>query len=207
MRGPPTIDPAWERAAQELLPVVRRALQAAVTSGRGPAPHDLPRHPPMDTPCGIFVTLKRRERLRGCIGLPYPVLPMVEAAWQAAQQAALEDPRFVPVTEEELAGLDVTLSILTPHEPLEHIEDWVAGVDGAVLDCDGHRALYLPEVAVETGWDAETFFTNLALKAGLPADIREDPATRLWRFRSVTASGPARLSEGGEEAPRNPGAG
>jgi AmmeMemoRadiSam system protein A len=203
----PTIDPAWVQAAQELLPVVRRALQAAVTTGRGPAPDDLPRHPPLDVPCGIFVTLKRRDRLRGCIGLPYPVLPMVEAAWQAAQQSALEDPRFVPVSDEELAGLEVTVSILTPHEPLAGIEDWVVGVDGAVLDHDGRRALYLPEVALETGWDAETFFANLAAKAGLPTDSWKDPATRLWRFRSVTAAGPAGLSERPGEAPQSPAAG
>lgn len=187
--------------------MVRRALAAAVALGRGPVPDDLPRHPPLDTPCGIFVTLKRKERLRGCIGLPYPVRPMVEAAWQAAQQSAVEDPRFVPVTADELESLEVTVSILTPHEPLEGIEEWVAGVDGAVLDRDGRRALYLPEVAVETGWDAETFFANLAAKAGLPAEAWRDPATRLWRFRSVTASGPARLSEVPGGAPRNPAAG
>ncbi len=188
----PTIDPTWEQAAAGLLPVVRRALEAAVTRGRTPPPGDLPRTPPFDQPCGIFVTLRRGEMLRGCIGLPYPVLPMVEAAWQAAQQSALEDPRFPPVTASELEEVEVTVSILTPHEPLADIAEWRAGVDGVVLDLQGRRALYLPEVAVETGWDAETFFTNLAHKAGLSPEAWRDPGARLWRFRSVTATGPVR---------------
>ena len=188
----PTIDPTWERAAAELMPVVRRALEAAVTRGRSSPTGDLPRTPPFDQPCGIFVTLKRAEQLRGCIGLPYPVQPMVEAAWQAAQQSALEDPRFPPVTAPELEEMDVTVSILTPHQPLADISEWRAGVDGAVLDLKGRRALYLPEVAVETGWDGETFFTHLALKAGLNPRAWRDPEVRLWSFRSVTATGPVR---------------
>jgi AmmeMemoRadiSam system protein A len=187
-----TIDPTWEQAAAGLLPVVCRALEAAVTRGRTSPPDDLPHTPPFDQPCGIFVTLRVGEMLRGCIGLPYPVLPMVEAAWQAAQQSALEDPRFPPVTASELEEVAVTVSILTPHEPLTDIAEWRAGVDGAVLDLQGRRALYLPEVAVETGWDAETFFTNLARKAGLSPRAWRDPEARLWRFRSVTATGPVR---------------
>jgi AmmeMemoRadiSam system protein A len=192
MNASSPIDPAWERAAAELLPVVRRALEAAVTRGRTPPPGDLPRTPPFDEPCGIFVTLRLGEMLRGCIGLPYPVLPMVEAAWQAAQQSALEDPRFPPVRDSELGELEVTVSILTPHLPMKEISEWTAGLDGAVLDLQGWRALYLPEVAVETGWDAETFFTHLALKAGLSPQAWRDPEVRLWRFRSVTATGPVR---------------
>jgi AmmeMemoRadiSam system protein A len=188
----PPIDPTWERAAAGLMPVVRRALEAAVTRGCSSPPGDLPRTPPFDQPGGIFVTLRRSEQLRGCIGLPYPVRPMVEAAWQAAQQSALEDPRFPPVEASELKELEVTVSILTPHQPMKDISEWQAGVDGAVLDLRGRRALYLPEVAVETGWDAETFFSHLALKAGLGPRAWCDPEVKLWRFRSVTATGPVR---------------
>lgn len=180
-----------EEAAPRLLEIARRSLRSAVREGRSAAPDDLDRAPPLQIPCGIFVTLRAAGRLRGCIGLPEPVLPMAEAAWQAAQQAALEDPRFPPLTEGELPGLNVEVSILSPHEALGRIEKFELGREGAVLDVAGRRALFLPGVATETGWSRDEFFDHLAMKAGLPPGAWRLPEARIWRFRTVTVEGAA----------------
>jgi AmmeMemoRadiSam system protein A len=179
------------RVAPRLLEIAYRALRSAVEKGRSAAPDDLEREPPLKTHSGVFVTLRIDGRLRGCIGIPEAVMPMCEAAWQAAQQAALEDPRFAPVTGPELTDLNVEVSILSPYQELEHIEDFELGRDGAVLDVAGRRALFLPGVAIETGWSREEFFDHLAMKAGLPADAWRLPKATIWKFQTVTVEGPA----------------
>jgi AmmeMemoRadiSam system protein A len=184
-------DAPLRQSAGLLLDVVRRALASAVSEGRGHPPEQIPRTSPLDEPSGVFVTLRSGTALRGCIGLPYPDLPMVEAAWQAAQQAALEDPRFPPVTEDELAGLTVEISILSPPESLGAVEDFELGRDGAILEVAGRRSLYLPGVATETGWSRDEFFDHLAMKAGLPAEAWRLPEAEIWRFRTVTTDGAA----------------
>lgn len=180
-----------EEAAEVLLQTARSALEQAVGAGRVPPPHDLPCTSPLDELCGVFVTLRCGGRLRGCIGLPEPVMPIIEAVWVAAQQSALEDPRFPGVVDKELKDLTVEVSILTPSTPLEDEHDLVLGRDGVVLAVEGHRALYLPEVATETGWGLEEFLSNLALKAGLPADAWRWPGAQMWKFETVKVEGPA----------------
>ncbi len=182
---------ALERVAPQLLEIARRSLLSAVKVERGPAPEDQDRDPPLDAPCGVFVTLRAGGRLRGCIGFPEPVLPMGEATWQVAQQAALEDPRFSPVTEAELSGLNVEVSILSPHQELRSIEEFEMGRDGAVLEVAGRRALFLPGVATETGWSRDEFFDHLAMKAGLPQEAWRLPDARIWKFQTITAEGEA----------------
>ncbi|MFO7769124.1 MAG: AmmeMemoRadiSam system protein A [bacterium] len=179
----------YERAAATLLEVAGLAVVQAVREGKVPPPGTLPVEPPLQQPSGVFVTLRRRGRLRGCIGYPLPLYPMAEACWRAAQQAALEDPRFLPVTEEELEGLTVEVSILTPGKEFTELSEWRPGVDGVMLEAEGRRALYLPEVAAETGWEGERFLTELSLKAGLDPDAWKQPGTRLLRFQTVTSEG------------------
>ncbi len=180
---------AYERAAGTLLGVASLAVVQAVRQGPVPPPKSLPSEPPLGEPSGVFVTLRRQGRLRGCIGYPLPTHPMVEACWRAAQQAALEDPRFLPLADEELEGLDVEVSILTPGEELDDIAAWRPGIDGVMLEMEERRGLYLPEVATETGWEAEHLFTELSLKAGLDPDAWKHPDARLLRFQTITAEG------------------
>jgi AmmeMemoRadiSam system protein A len=183
-------------AARLMLDVARRALAAATASGRTLPPDDLPRDGDAGEAAGVFVTLRIAGQLRGCIGVPEPVMPMVEACWQAAQQAALEDPRFPAVEGDELAGIDVEVSILSGFEELAWLEMFEPGRDGAVLEVAGRRALFLPEVASETGWEREEFFDHLAMKAGLPAEAWRLPEARILRFTTVTAHGPAVSPDG-----------
>lgn len=128
-------------------------------------------------PRGVFVTLKRPEgrrgpegqTLRGCMGTMGATRPLVEALVDTAAMAALQDPRFPALTVEELEDVRLSISVLTPLQPLAGIESLVPGRHGVQLARGGHRAVFLPQVAVEQGWDAEQLLCNLARKAGLDA--------------------------------------
>lgn len=117
---------------------------------------------------GAFSTLKKRSDLRGCIGnfagsgRLASVLPRVVA------ESALRDYRFPPVTAEELPDIELSLSILYPAYPIDSASEIVLGRDGTILTVGRHRGVFLPEVAVEQGWDVETMLAALSRKAGLP---------------------------------------
>jgi hypothetical protein len=138
---------------------------------------------------GAFVTLHHRGmaagapgRLRACMGLIEATEPLGDAVTQAAQWAA-RDPRFPPLASEELAGLEVEVSVLSPPRPVAGPEAIVVGTHGVILAKGGARAVFLPQVASEQGWDRETMLRQLARKAGLPADAWRQGA----RFEVFTA--------------------
>ena len=124
---------------------------------------------------GVFVTLTKHGDLRGCIGFPYPYLPLADAIEQAAVAAALEDPRFPQVQEHELAGMELEVTVLTVPEPLavkpeERPAAILVGKHGLIVKSSGRSGLLLPQVATEWGWDASTFLDHTCRKAGLPSD-------------------------------------
>jgi uncharacterized protein (TIGR00296 family) len=123
---------------------------------------------------GVFVTLTRGGRLRGCIGYPYPVMPLSEALVNAAVAAATEDPRFLPVSAGELDEIEVEVTVMTPPEPLlcppaERPSRIEAGRHGLIITGHGRSGLLLPQVATEYGWDEKTFLDHTCMKAGLPS--------------------------------------
>lgn len=131
---------------------------------------------------GVFVTISRSGDLRGCIGLPYPVMPLGEAIEHAAAAAALEDPRFPPVRKDELGEIAVEVTILTVPVPLEgepsdRPEKVLVGKHGLIARGMGTSGLLLPQVATEYGWDATTFLNHTCTKAGLP--------DRCWTYPSI----------------------
>jgi AmmeMemoRadiSam system protein B/AmmeMemoRadiSam system protein A len=129
------------------------------TTRRLPAAAALPR--------GAFVTLRKRGELRGCIGQIFPAGPLGATVGRMAIAAALEDPRFPPVTQGELAGLDLEISVLGPTRSVQASEV-VPGRDGVVLAKAGRRAVFLPQVATEQGWGREALLDHLCEKGGLP---------------------------------------
>jgi hypothetical protein len=156
---------------------IRRAVlgQSRVPDGEIVATvADLP--PALETPAGAFVTLRRQGELRGCVGHVPSDLPLYQAVLQSGVNAARNDSRFQPVDPEELDGLEVEVSVLTPPRPIASIDALRIGEHGITLHKDGHYALFLPEVATTMGWDRETTLSRLALKAGLPADAWRDGA-------------------------------
>lgn len=139
---------------------------------------------------GAFVTLNLNGQLRGCIGYPEPIKPLVNAVIEVAISAAIQDPRFPPVTSEELGKLHVEVSVLTKPEiiqvdkPSEYLEKIEVGEDGLIVEKDFNKGLLLPQVPVEWQWDVEEFLSNTCMKAGLNVDCWLDPEVKIYRFKS-----------------------
>jgi len=131
---------------------------------------------------GIFVTITKAGELRGCIGFPYPVIPLGDAIEDAAVAAATGDPRFPPVRKEELSSLILEVTILTvpilvAGEPGKRPEKIEVGRHGLIVRGRGTSGLLLPQVATEYDWDSTTFLDHTCIKAGLPE--------RCWTYANV----------------------
>lgn len=136
---------------------------------------------------GVFVTLTKAKELRGCIGFPYPVMPLGEAIGHAAVAAAVEDPRFPPVGKDELASIRLEVTILTAPLPLEGTPDTrpdkiKVGRHGLIVRSGTKSGLLLPQVATEYGWNSMTFLDHTCMKAGLPARCWTSETVDLFTF-------------------------
>jgi AmmeMemoRadiSam system protein A len=116
---------------------------------------------------GAFTTLYYRGDLRGCVGYVFPLTSLYRTVAESARGAAFDDSRFSPVTPEEASELAVSLSILSPLEPIQP-EEVEIGRHGLLVSLGAHRGLLLPQVPMEHGWDRITFLEQTCKKAGLP---------------------------------------
>eukprot|EP00670_Eutreptiella_braarudii_P025947 CAMPEP_0174386512 /NCGR_PEP_ID=MMETSP0811_2-20130205/127330_1 /TAXON_ID=73025 ORGANISM="Eutreptiella gymnastica-like, Strain CCMP1594" /NCGR_SAMPLE_ID=MMETSP0811_2 /ASSEMBLY_ACC=CAM_ASM_000667 /LENGTH=159 /DNA_ID=CAMNT_0015541215 /DNA_START=170 /DNA_END=649 /DNA_ORIENTATION=- len=121
---------------------------------------------------GVFVTIKKRhhtgkDELRGCKGCIVPSEPLYCCAISSAIKSAVHDTRFDPVTSAELEDLTVGVSALTAPEPIASWEDYEVGRHGIILAKGEHKAVFLPEVPIEHGYNAKQTLSKLAMKAGL----------------------------------------
>ena len=132
---------------------------------------------------GVFVTLKKHGDLRGCIGSIIGVEPLYKGVIDNTINAASHDPRFQPVSAKEEPEIEIEISILTPPKEVRSYEDIRLGRDGIILEKEGKRALFLPQVAPEQGWDLQTTLAHLSRKAWLPADAWMEGA----RFQTFQA--------------------
>jgi AmmeMemoRadiSam system protein A len=139
---------------------------------------------PLAEPGAAFVTLHEQGELRGCIGLLRFEMPLWINVREAAAAAALDDPRFNPVQEREVAGLELEVSVLEPPVEIPDASHFVAGRHGIVVERGGRRALFLPQVAGEMGWGAEQMLDAVCRKAGLPSDAWRDRGTKLSTFEA-----------------------
>lgn len=162
---------------QSVSEAVQQAMGAAYAAGQ-PAPALL-------DAVACFVTIWQGEHgnLRGCRGEVSAHQPLIRSVAQMALAAALDDPRFTPVTAAEIPELLIEISVLTP---LERIEPQAVeiGKHGLLIAHGAHRGLLLPEVAVEHHMDVEAFLEAVCWKAGLPESAWRDPATALWAFET-----------------------
>jgi uncharacterized protein (TIGR00296 family) len=139
---------------------------------------------------GVFVTLHENEELRGCIGYPEPVKPLLNALIEVAIGAATGDPRFAPLNSHELEKIDVEVSVLTLPElivavrPSEYLEKIDIGLDGLIIERGIFRGLLLPQVPIEWGWDKEEFLANTCLKAGMSPDCWLQKGVKVFSFQS-----------------------
>jgi AmmeMemoRadiSam system protein B/AmmeMemoRadiSam system protein A len=161
-----------------LLKLARKTLEYAFKNKRRPSPQDLgiTITPAMKAVMGAFVTLNENGELRGCIGEIFPRRALYEAVMDHALNSALNDTRFMPVTEDEVSKLVFEISALTPPKPVDSYKDIILGKHGMVLSKNGHSAVFLPQVAPEQGWDLAQTLTHLSMKAGLPSDAWKEGA-------------------------------
>ena len=138
---------------------------------------------------GVFVTINTypTHNLRGCIGIPEPIMPLKNAIREAAVSAT-HDPRFPPLKENELDNIVIEVTILTKpqlvkvNKPQEYLEKIKIGRDGLIAEQGFYKGLLLPQVPVEQGWDVEEFLSHTCWKAGLPFDAWFDENTKIYKF-------------------------
>ncbi len=158
---------------RQLLRLAHEVILGALTS------REVDTAPPTDhlaEPRGAFTTLHLKGQLRGCVGYVMPVHALYRTVAETAISAAFHDTRFMPVTKEEAAKLEIEISVLSRLQPIEP-DDIEIGRHGLVVTFGSRRGLLLPQVPVEWGWDVKTFLQQTCQKAGLPADAWERGAT------------------------------
>ncbi len=175
-----------EDAGRTLVAMARAAIEAALEKREGPAAGS---ERWLKQTGATFVTLTRDGMLRGCIGSLQAVRPLGEDVAANALGAAFRDPRFPAITPEEWPRCRIEVSFLSAPKPIRFADEpdlfarILGGEDGIILECDGKRATFLPQV-----WeglpDKRRFLTELLRKAGLPPDTRL-ARCRFWRYRVI----------------------
>ena len=133
---------------------------------------------------GTFVTLHKKGQLRGCVGQIVSDKPLHETVAEAAIAAATRDPLFHRVNLLEMPELEIEISVLTPLQPLEHIEDLEIGIHGLYIKGREYSGLLLPQVATAHNWDRTQFLQQACKKAKLPEEAWQDPETEIYLFGS-----------------------
>jgi len=179
--------PVTETHGEEILAIAKQAIEHGVANNG--KPHQLNYEtvsPELADYGAAFVTLIREGKLRGCVGSIRPMQSLAGDIAENACGAAFRDNRFNPLTAEELEGLKVTVSVLTPLDPIEFTNEMdllkkiEPGKDGLVIADKGRRALFLPQVWMDLP-DPIVFLSQLKKKAAL--DVTESPTLQAWRFR------------------------
>jgi AmmeMemoRadiSam system protein A len=184
-----------EADRRSLLELARRAIAEAVSLQK--PVEGVPQSGVFAEKRGVFITIHARGRLRGCIGVVEAFEPLGESIARCAASAAVHDPRFSPVSAEELRELQIEVSLLSALEPI-HPENIEIGKHGLLISQGSKRGLLLPQVAVEHRLGREQFLEETCRKAGLHANAWWEPETQILGFTCEV------FSEGGniEEQPR-----
>lgn len=135
-------------------------------------------------PHGVFVSIHIGSELRGCIGNVHPSGPLYRSAAECAISAAVGDPRFMPLTLDELAAVTFEISVLSQMERVHNIEEIIVGVHGLMISKHHTRGLLLPQVAAAYGWNRERFLAETCRKAGLNHDDWKEGAA-IHRFSAL----------------------
>ncbi len=189
---PPAADAASARVGADvqrlLLRWAREAIAAAVGGAPAPRVREADLTDELRSPHAAFVTLTLDGRLRGCIGRLDYHRPLWENVLTAAAAAALDDPRFPPVSAEELEDLTIEISVLDVPVDLGDPGAFDPVRQGIIVERGFRRGLFLPGVGPDAGWDREQTLAAVCRKAGLPSGAWREPGARLQVFRTVAFS-------------------
>lgn len=171
-----------------LVKLARKAIEVHLSGKIPRAPEGVPER--LKRKSGVFVTLTTypEKELRGCIGYPMPLYELAEATIMAAIASAFQDPRFPPLSPEELDGVIVEVSVLTPPEEIKYSDPKelpnliTIGVDGLIIEAGITSGLLLPQVPVEYNWSPEEYLMHLCMKAGLPSTYWLTGKAKIYRF-------------------------
>jgi len=166
------------------LKTARSAVELWVREGKRFKPAGTPK--PFLDERGCFVTLTKYGELRGCIGYPEPVMPLIDALVGAAISAC-RDPRFPPLDVSELKKVKIEISVLTKPKPIRPA-DVKVGQDGLIIKRGFCSGLLLPQVATEHGWSREEFLSQTCVKAGLQPGAWKEKGTEILAFRAEVFS-------------------
>jgi len=169
-----------EKEKAVLKDVVKETLESVVNNGNIPAFKNF--NGKLGAKWGAFVTLKKHDRLRGCIGYIVGEKPLIITVAEMTKAAALNDPRFPPVKQSELPDIEFEISVLTPIREIKDINEIVVGRDGIIITKNWNRGLLLPQVATENKWNLITFLEQTCVKAGLPGNSWKDKDTTIEMF-------------------------
>ena len=177
-----------EENGQYLVEVAKNAISTYLETGRRPfIPEDCPEE--LKEELGVFVTLNKKHRLRGCMGYPEPVKSLIESTIDVAIAAAFDDPRFPELKKEEYNDLEFEVTVLTQPElieiahPDQYLKEIEIGRDGLIIQKGYARGLLLPQVAPENGFSVEEFLDHTCMKAGISADSWMDESCDVYKFQ------------------------
>lgn len=131
---------------------------------------------------GAFVTLKLKGNLRGCIGYIFGIKPLYQEIIDLSLDAAYKDYRFPPLTKEEFPFIDIEISVLTQPKPINTLDEFKLSRDGIILIVNYHKAVFLPQVADETGWTKDEMLKALSRKAGLDENAYKRDDAKFMTF-------------------------
>ena len=191
-----TEDYLTEEEEQVLLRISRNTLVSWVRRGEIPALEQYPLTPVLREKHAAFVTLRKHDQLRGCVGYTANIEPLAKTVQENTMNAATRDTRFLPVDAGELDEITIEISALTPGDtpetPFKEIHDHndiVIGRDGLYISKPGTRGgLLLPQVPVEQRWGVPEFLTAVCRKAGYPDHAWQEPSVKLCRFSAQVFS-------------------
>lgn len=140
--------------------------------------------------CGVFVTLRKLGKLRGCIGYARSAKPLYETLINASKSAAFQDTRFMPLSKDEFDRIELEVSLLTEptkiedDSPTKILSNIKVGKDGILIKSSAFSGLFLPNQISEPAWSSEDFLKFACSKFGLREMAWQDPDSRLYKFRA-----------------------
>ena len=170
----------------KLLVLARKVIEARASGGEAPSTEGL-NETLASQEAGVFVSLHKQGQLRGCVGFTEPEKDIGKGVIRSAQSAAFQDTRFSPVSGSETQDLEIEISLLSPPAMVGSHDEIVLGRHGIIMEKSGRRALFLPQVPGEYGWDLATTLSHLSSKAGLPKDAWKEGA-QFYVFESLAFS-------------------